>query len=184
MADENTETEQTGSEEEQGAEQEGSEEEENQEQEEELDPKELAAQLAKAQEALKKANREAKERREALEKIQRESEGEEEAKIRTAKEEVAAEWQDRFVKVAARGALVEAGVTIDPAKALRLLDLDDVEVDDSGDVKGLDVAVAALKKESPEFFKKKAPGAGDIADRKPAEEPKDFAEGLAAQLKR
>jgi len=58
-------------------------------------------------------------------------------------------------RLGARAALLEAGVPkakLD--RAARMLDLDDVDIDDDGELDGLDDAVASLKKDVPEFFGK------------------------------
>jgi hypothetical protein len=59
----------------------------------------------------------------------------------------------RIVKAEARGALATAGVAKDRvARAVGLLDLKGIDVDDDGEVDGLDDAIDALKQEWPELF--------------------------------
>lgn len=59
----------------------------------------------------------------------------------------------RIVKAEARGALASAGVAKDRvARAVGLLDLKGIDVDDDGEVDGLDDAIDALKREWPELF--------------------------------
>lgn len=66
-------------------------------------------------------------------------------------EEVETKWKSRFVTVAATAALTAAGGK-NPAKLLRLLDTSDLEVDDDGDVDGLEDQIDELKGEFPELF--------------------------------
>jgi hypothetical protein len=85
---------------------------------------------------------------------------------------------------------------------MKLLDLDEVEVDEDGEVTGLTDQLDDIKREWPEFFKRTrsanpsngAGGSGqngvtaakvDAADKKPpAPEPKDWVEKLARQATR
>jgi hypothetical protein len=86
---------------------------------------------------------------------------------------------------------------------MKLIDLDDVEVDDDGEIIGLSEQIESIKSEWPEFFKRArasanpSNGAGvsgqngvpaakvDAADKKPpAPEPKDWVEKLARQATR
>lgn len=74
---------------------------------------------------------------------------------------------DRKVKLAeARGALRAAGV--DPARldrALGLIDLSDLDVDDDGNVDGIDDAIETLKGDLPELFAPKTRRRRDVAGR-------------------
>lgn len=84
---------------------------------------------------------------------------------------------------------------------MRLLDFDDIDVDDDGEITGLAEQIENLKTDWPEFFKRNRsnpskPGAGsgqdgtpagnvDLADKKPpAPEPKGWAETVADRLMR
>lgn len=82
---------------------------------------------------------------------------------------------------------------------MKLVDLDDVEIDDDGDISGLAEQIAAIKTEWPELFKRErrttapAPVAGagsaaakvDAADKKTAPpQPKSWAEAVAQQAVR
>ncbi len=73
---------------------------------------------------------------------------------------------DKFRNIAvekeAKLALTEAGAKVSTKRLLKLLDLADVELDDTGSVSGLEDAIAELKEESPEFFK-----SDDDEDEKP-----------------
>lgn len=64
-------------------------------------------------------------------------------------------WMPKLVASAARVALVAAGLTGSPDRFLKMLDHDDLEVDDDGEVSGLDEQVADMKTEYPELFAKK-----------------------------
>lgn len=74
-----------------------------------------------------------------------------------AKAEAKTEAKALVIKAEARGALRAAGVPADRvAKAVGLLSLDDVDVDDDGEVEGVDDAIDALRSEWPELFPKGA----------------------------
>lgn len=99
-------------------------------------------------------------------------------------------------------ALSEAGWNGTRLGALmKLVDLDDVEIDDDGDISGLAEQIGDIKRDFPELFKrvrsnssKSESGSGqngtpaakvDTADKKPpAPEPKDWVERLARQAVR
>jgi hypothetical protein len=87
----------------------------------------------------------------------------EEAIRREADEAALAKAKPGLVKAAARDAFRSAGLLIPekgdsaPAitRAFRLLDMDSVDVDEDGDVSGIDEAVKAVKREYPELFARK-----------------------------
>jgi trimethylamine:corrinoid methyltransferase-like protein len=58
----------------------------------------------------------------------------------------------KLIRMAARSALATAGLQGKPDKLIPLLDLEGADVDDDGNVTGLDKPVAALKKEYPSLF--------------------------------
>jgi Phage minor structural protein GP20 len=64
-------------------------------------------------------------------------------------------WMPKLVASAARASLVAAGLVGSPDRLLKMLDHDDLEVDDDGEVSGLDEQVADMKAEYPEVFTKK-----------------------------
>lgn len=79
-------------------------------------------------------------------------------------------WKPAFVKTAARSALEKAGLIGKPDRLLRLLDMDDLEVDideESGEVSidGLDDAVAGIRTDYPALFRKRGSSAIDASDR-------------------
>jgi hypothetical protein len=65
----------------------------------------------------------------------------------------AAKWKPKVVNSAAKAALLSAGAE-KPERLLRLIEHDDLEVTDDGDVHGLDDEVDRLKDEYPELFAK------------------------------
>lgn len=70
-----------------------------------------------------------------------------------AEERTAAKFQDKVVKQAARAALTGAGAGGNVARLVKLLDLEDVQVDDDGEVsEELDAQIAQLKLELPQLF--------------------------------
>lgn len=71
------------------------------------------------------------------------------ANIRTETETV---WKTRFVKQAARSALIQAGVSKGVDKLMRLIDTDDIEVDENGEIDGLDEQVESIKADFEELF--------------------------------
>lgn len=113
---------------------------------------------AKTQEALKKANAEAKKNRLALRaavNVADPKAGEDAEKVREA---TVATWKPRVVKSAARASLISAGA--DESRVTRLLamiDVGDCDVDDDGDVVGLDEQIDSLKDDLPELFGGTAP---------------------------
>lgn len=112
--------------------------------------------------------------------------------------------QNRATVIGVNTALAEAGWNGQRLGSLmKLIDLDDVDVDEDGEVTGLTEQIDDIKREWPEFFKRTrnpavpsngAGGSGqngvpaakvDAADKKlPQPEPKDWAERLARQALR
>ena len=126
------------------------------------DDADLKAELAKAREALKKANAEAKERRLKLKKY----EDEEDKRKKAAMGDLEKAQTDLAETVAERDRLrvemtdlrirhaIEIGAAglkfVDPKDAFNLIDLGDIEIDeDTGEVSGVDKALAALVKAKP-----------------------------------
>lgn len=86
------------------------------------------------------------------------------AERRKAEEETAARYKAPLVRTASRSAFEEAGLVLPAgrdkrdaafARAMRLLDMDEVDVDDDGTVSGLDDQVRQIKRDYPELFAKK-----------------------------
>lgn len=85
---------------------------------------------------------------------------------RKATEEAQSKADQRIIKSEAKTALLAAGLvdaTPEAVKAaVKMLDTDDLSVDDDGEVDGLDEAIATLKRTMPALFKKKRAG-GQVA---------------------
>jgi hypothetical protein len=65
-------------------------------------------------------------------------------------------WKKRVVRQAAKAALLEAGLRGDPTKLARLVDEDDVDVDDDGEITdGLEEQVDSIKEDYPDLFEDK-----------------------------
>lgn len=118
---------------------------------------------------LKKANAQAASHRKEADELKRRGETDTEAAVRSAREEAekAAEdvWKPRFVRKAAAAALVEAGLNGPADRLLKLIDMDEVEIDEDGELSGLDQQVRSLKKDFPSLFGARGGGAIDGADR-------------------
>lgn len=70
-----------------------------------------------------------------------------------AEERTAAKFQDKVVKSAARAALKDAGAAGNVSRLVGLLDLEEVQVDDDGEVsEGLEEQIEQLKAELPQLF--------------------------------
>jgi len=70
--------------------------------------------------------------------------------------EVTAKANDRIKRVEARAAFIDAGVPKDQAADLAaFVKLDDLDLDDDGNVEGLDQEVDRIRKKYPSFFAKK-----------------------------
>ena len=151
-----------------------------------LSDEELRDELRKTRESLSKASGSSKSKRDRIKKLQAEKadlegrlskptkRGDDEDDDKpdldsvraAAKAEARAEADARIVKAEARGALASAGVAKERvARAVGLLDLKGIDVDDDGEIDGLDDAIDALKKDWPELFpaerKRRASVAGD-----------------------
>lgn len=102
--------------------------------------------------ALERANAEAKKRRLAQRKKPNDKDGDA-PDVEKAVAEAESVWRAKTIKFAARGALASAGV--DSAKlnkALRLLDTDDLDLNEDDEVEGLEDQIEELKEEFPELF--------------------------------
>lgn len=126
------------------------------------------------QRALAKANAEAKTHREKLTALQRQNEDDAGKAAREQAEAAEKKYKPIAVRAAAKAAFLEAGLqggTPDRvSRVVRMLDLDSIEIDDSGDVTGLVDQVAAIKKDYPELFSPadKRPPRVTGADKPPA----------------
>ena len=120
----------------------------------------------KVQRALKRANKEAENLRKSTETVDDADKEETEKKIRQeAVKESDARWKPVVVKQAARAALAEAGLIKPPNRLLRMLDMDDIDVNEDGEIDGLDEQIRDFKKEFPEFFGRRSPKDVDGGDK-------------------
>lgn len=107
--------------------------------------------LARLRVALAKANREAMKSRHELETARTTAENDHERALREAREqasaETAAQWRARLARAKAEAAFGAEG-----ARFVNLVDLSALEVDDDGEVTGLDEQVSAIRAEFPEVF--------------------------------
>lgn len=145
----------------------------------------LKAELKRTREALKKSNAESKKRRLAAkvkptEEVKKDvAETAEEAETR-----LAAKWKPKVIRQGAKAALSEAGAS-NPARLVGLLDMDSLDIDDDGEVDGLEDEIDRLKDEFPELFRKKRTAALETGDRsggKGAARPKSDSERQAAAI--
>ena len=95
---------------------------------------------------------------------------------------------DKLKKIAARSALVAAGLQGKPDRLAAVLDLDAIEVDDDGNVSGLEAQVKDLKKEYPGLFSTTTDGKTSVGQlnigSRPGPKPKakGYAQVLADQI--
>lgn len=88
-----------------------------------------------------------------LAELKRTNEGESERAAREAAEAAAKSAEAKYKPITIKAALLEAGVKATRIKgALRLVDMDEIEVDAEGDVTGIDEQIDLLKEDYPEFF--------------------------------
>ena len=169
---------------------------------------ELRAELKRTREALKKTNLQSKKRRQTLREKERELEEARKPKSRkksddddddspdldTIRHEAKSEGEKagilRAKKAEAKAALLGAGVSSERVvKAVGLLDLDDLDLDDDG-LDGIDDAVADLRHEWPELFARKrtrresVAGEGDRDGNRRRTKPKSASEQAADKLLR
>lgn len=112
----------------------------------------------RTQTALKKANDEAKNHRLKLKEAQKATEDADGKAAREATEAAERRYKPIAVRSSARAAFLEAGLAdARPervSKLMRMLDMDAIDIDDDGEVTGLDDQVATIKADYPELFAK------------------------------
>lgn len=145
----------------------------------------------KTQAALKKANAEAKKRRLAAKEQKpkpkpkkRDDDDDDDEGDDDRSAEVEERWKGRVVKQAAKAALATAGAE-KPERLLRLVDIDSLDVDDDGEVDGLDDEIDRLREDYPELFKRRRGGrveTGDRSDGKGSRKPMTATERQAAAI--
>lgn len=112
----------------------------------------------RTQAALAKANAEAKRQRLKAKELAKPANGDDDAaKAEAAKVEAEARYKPVAVRSAAKAAFLEAGLNdASPERIkrlLRMVDLDEVDVDTDGDVTGLDEQIDSVKDDYPELFR-------------------------------
>jgi len=124
----------------------------------------------RTQAALTRANGDAKRHRLRVRELSKPKEGETDA-AKTATDAAEKRYKPVAIRSAAKAAFLEAGLNdASPErvkKLLRMVDLDEVDVDGDGDVTGLDEQIESVKDDYPELFK-------------PAEQPRKRATRLDA----
>lgn len=137
------------------------------------------AELAKVIAARDKAKADARAKTRELEELKRKSETADETVRREAAEAAQAAADAKYKPISVRAGLLEAGVKPSRVKgALRLLDMAEIEIDEDGEVTGLDAQLTTLKADWPELFadaeaeekkpEQRRPSRGaDGADKKP-----------------
>lgn len=144
--------------------------------------------------ALKKARQDARAARKAP-KAEGEDVPDVDKAVAAASEAAGAKYKPMVVKAHARAAFAEAGLVMPKGKtdsalsrALRLLDLEDIDVDDDGEVSGLAEQIDEIKGEFPELFAQKPARVAriDSADKGNAGngKPKSSAEVMASLINR
>lgn len=132
-----------------------------------------AADFAALSEALRKARKEARDAKRGKasppdsddDKSDDGTKAAEAARLK-AEAETIAKWKPLVVNNAARSALTTAGLIGSPDRLLRLLDLDEIDVDsETGEIDGLTEQVTDLKKDYPHLFRKRGGGSINAADR-------------------
>lgn len=146
---------------------------------EDADADTLRAAIRKEREKTKRVQRDAKKAtkdlrtlRRDIEKMKAEAGTEEEKKIAAAKDEAAKETAEKLAAPIKRAAIREAAAgRLNPSVAVRLVPLDDIEVDEDGNVDADTVkdAIDALLEEAPELAIKSKGGksGGDTGNGKP-----------------
>lgn len=93
---------------------------------------------------VKAKNKAEEARREALSEQERAIED----AVNAEREKLLGEFESKIVRTQAEAALAQAKI-VNPAKSIKLLDLDELKVNDEGEVEGLEAAVKQLKKDYP-----------------------------------
>jgi hypothetical protein len=108
---------------------------------------------------LSATNAESAKRRVELSELKKQHETDADKAKREADESAAARYKPTAVKASARAALLEADAKTDRVAALaKLLDVSKLDIDDNGEIAGLDAEVKRVKAEFPELFKAEGEG--------------------------
>lgn len=138
--------------------------------------KRMQSALAKRKAELKEARAEAARLKAEMEKNgkkkgkENDDDGPDEETVKSLREEGAKGrddfWRPLFIRKAAVAAIAAAGYNgKNPERMAKLLDVSDIEVDEDGELDGLEDAIRELKEEHPDLFKRKAPGSADTRER-------------------
>lgn len=155
------------------------------------------AELNKAIRERQRAKERLRKKEQELEELRKASEGAEEKAAREAREEAVRTAEAKLKPIAIRAALLEAGVKPGKIKgATRLLELGEIDVDEDGDVLGLEEQLEELREDWPELFapapsekpekpRRRSPGSrsADGADKKPEKPKQRIEDRLVAQLR-
>lgn len=137
--------------------------------------------------ALQRERQARKDAEKELKRLKREGEDEQATALREATEAVETKYHGLIAKAAFKAGLAEAGLKKGQGKLLKLLDLEEVTVDEDGEVSGVDEQVRDLRKEFPELFGRgrESGGKGDGGAKGDpgAGKPKSSAERLAASAR-
>lgn len=136
----------------------------------------------KMQRALKRANTQAKKLREEGTAKPKGEEVDTDAVKAEGRTEAEGIWKPRYVNQAAKAAFAQAGLKGTADKLLRLIDMDDIEIDDDGQIDGLDEQVRDIKREYPAMFAGRASKDVDAGSKDAKEVGKSSADIIAQRL--
>lgn len=118
---------------------------------------------------LTKSNKDAQHHRTEAQRLKQQGESDAEKQVREAVEQAETQaegrWKSLYVKQAAKAALAQAGLIGKPDRLLKLIDMDDVTVDEDGSLVGLDAQVRELRQEYRDLFSKRGGSRVDGAGR-------------------
>lgn len=97
-------------------------------------------------------------------------------------------YKDLYLKTAAKSALATAGFSKATDRFVKMIDFDDLDIDDDGNIDGLEEQVEVLKKEFSDLLTPKTPVRKTVktdaaGSREPVSTPKSSASKLTEQLK-
>lgn len=111
------------------------------------------SELAKVIAARDAAKKQLRDLRREVDDLKRKNETADETAVREAEERAAQKTEAKYKPISVSLALLESGVKQGRVKgALKLLNLDEIDVDEDGEVTGLDSQVKSLREEWPELF--------------------------------
>lgn len=111
------------------------------------------SELAKVIAARDAAKKQLRDLRREVDDLKRKNETADETAVREAEERATQKTEAKYKPISVRLALLESGVKKGRVKgALKLLNLDEIDVDEDGEVTGLDSQVKSLQEDWPELF--------------------------------